>query len=239
VCTIKAVPGAYLVTGPEGIFRVTKEKTCNCGQDGVDYCSHVLAVARYLRDGGEKAPDPDDDPPPGAPAAMARTSMVEGPTVARAVSPAALDDEQPDPGSEIYRFWFTPKTCPICGQPVVPVRRLNTYRRGSGWRCTEGGYAHFYRVRYGHLRGAMTQAAPPAEPSIAAVGKACYDVQMPDAGIHIVGIDMPSSWKGERAFCFTCNTDRCEGARRVRDRITPIVIALPSPAKSPVQAVAA
>jgi hypothetical protein len=239
VYEIKAVLGAYLVTGPEGIFRVTKEKTCNCGQDGVDYCSHVLAVARYLRDGGEKAPDPDDDPPAGAPAAVARISAVEEPTVARAVSPVLLDGERPDPGSEVHRFWFTPKACPICGQPVVSVRRLSTYRRGSGWRCTEGGYAHFYRVRYGHLRGLMTQATPPVEPSIVAIGKGCYDVQMPDASIHIVGIDAPPSWKGERAFCFTCNTDRCEGARCVRDRTAPIAIALPSPAISPAQAVAA
>jgi hypothetical protein len=233
------MPGAYLVTCPEGIFRVTKEKTCSCNQQGVDHCSHVVAVARYLRDGGEKAPELDDDPPPGAPAALVKMAAVEGPIVARAAPPDLADHEETDVGSVTHRFWYTPKTCPICGQPVVSVQRVSTYRRGPGWRCTEGSYAHFYLVRYGHLRGWMTQAAPPAEPSIAAIGKACYDVHMPDGSIHIVGIDMPPCWEEIRAFCFTCNTDGCKGAGCVQDDLEPMASVPPSPALSPVQATVA
>ena len=60
-CQVTTGPGFYLVTVPDGIFRVTKRKTCNCGYTG-GYCVHVLAVARYLRNGGAKAPDPDDEP---------------------------------------------------------------------------------------------------------------------------------------------------------------------------------
>ena len=42
--------------------------------------------------------------------------------------------------------------CPICGSPVEAVPALDKVKDGRGWRCTEGGYAHFYLHRYGHLK---------------------------------------------------------------------------------------
>ena len=57
--------GYYLVrlVGPHGIraHLVGKDKHCSCGGSGRRPCSHIGAVADYLRAGGEPASCPDTD----------------------------------------------------------------------------------------------------------------------------------------------------------------------------------
>lgn len=232
---VSTEPGAYLVSGPEGTFRVSKDKTCSCDHTGA-YCEHVLVVARYLRAGGVKAPDgPDDDPPtPTAPAAGITPAAHKEAHPTHAVGARALKVTRPGPGTEAHRLWFTPNACPICGRPVNPERRLSTPARGPGWVCTGGGHAHFYQVRYGHLKAQLTDLVLPDEPAVTSIGDRCHEVQMPD-GIHIVGVDDDAAPEG--AFCYTCNAGDCAAITWLRSR-APQAIALPLPAEEPLHAAA-
>ena len=48
-----------------------------------------------------------------------------------------------------------PASCPICGAAVKPE-----YFGGcKGWRCEEGGLAHYYQARYGYLKDWLTRPA--------------------------------------------------------------------------------
>lgn len=233
---VSTEPGAYLVSGPDGTFRVTKDKTCNCGHtDG--YCEHVLAVARYLHGGGTKArDDPDDDPPtPGLPAIGKRPIVHEEARPTYAVGVRALKIVWPGPGIKAHRLWFTPKACPICGHPINPEHRLSTSARGPGWVCTNGGHTHFYQVRYGHLKAEMTDLVLPDEPVVTPIGDHCYEVQMPD-GIHIVGTDDAAGLDG--GFCYTCNVKTCAAITWIRSYETPVAIVLPFPVRKPLQVAA-
>ena len=42
--------------------------------------------------------------------------------------------------------------CPICGAAVIVDHILDRLKHGPGWRCSEGGYAHLFLHRYGHLK---------------------------------------------------------------------------------------
>jgi len=46
----------------------------------------------------------------------------------------------------------TQGVCPVCGAMVETVRIGDQ----EGWTCLVGGYAHYYQVRYGHLKGWFT-----------------------------------------------------------------------------------
>lgn len=54
--------GHYLVQRANGKSLVTqvvdKNKNCSCGGGSDWHCEHIEAVKEYLRDGGEKAPEP-------------------------------------------------------------------------------------------------------------------------------------------------------------------------------------
>ena len=119
---------------------------------------------------------------------------------------------------------------------------MSSKRRGPGWRCSRGGFAHFYQVRYGHLRAYLTGAALPWEPKVVSIadspGGQCWETQMPDSGIHIVGAATLPPGKGKKAFCYTCNTYRCEAARHIRDLGLIPAFAFPSPVEQAAQAAA-
>jgi hypothetical protein len=56
-------PGVYLVIeAVHGIglrtYAVGKDKTCSCGGTARRPCRHIKAVAEYLKNGGERAPEP-------------------------------------------------------------------------------------------------------------------------------------------------------------------------------------
>jgi hypothetical protein len=56
--------------------------------------------------------------------------------------------------------WATvPPLCPICGSPTLLDRYLNS-RAGPGWRCTLGGYEHFWQVRMAPLRRYLAMHPP-------------------------------------------------------------------------------
>jgi hypothetical protein len=38
--------------------------------------------------------------------------------------------------------------CPVCGA-LTEARQIGDRR---GWACLNGGYAHYYQARYGHLK---------------------------------------------------------------------------------------
>jgi hypothetical protein len=63
--TVTPKIGYYLVrmVGPRGIdtHLVGKDKHCTCGGHAGRWCSHVRAVAAYLKAGGERAPKADGD----------------------------------------------------------------------------------------------------------------------------------------------------------------------------------
>lgn len=163
---VTIVGHAYLVQlpGQGGHYShhlVGKDKVCHTCRS--DRCPAVSQVARYLKAGGERAPDPP--PPPTPPAANLAAS---------------------------HRFWFVPEACPICGSPVLrdgADRRMDSPHSGPRWRCAAQGYEHFFQVRYGHLRGWLTRAASPAELQVSAIGPGCYEVALPDDGTHIVAVD--------------------------------------------------
>jgi hypothetical protein len=159
---------AYLVLLPvEGnghysTHLVGKDKVCHTCRS--NRCPAVDQVARYLKAGGERAPDPP--------------------------SAAQPEANQPVP----HRLWFVPESCPVCGSPVVrdwTDRRLDSSQTGPRWRCAARGYEHFFQVRYGHLRRWLTRrtAEPPAEPQVKAVGQSCYEVALPGNDVHIVAVD--------------------------------------------------
>jgi len=104
----------YMVTTDAGVHVVGKDKRCHTCPDDGTICPAVYAVARYLKAGGQRAPDELPAPP-------------------RAKSRSL-------------------PACPICGAPVQADHTLDRAERGPGWRCTEGGYAHLYMHRYGHLK---------------------------------------------------------------------------------------
>ena len=58
---VTTAPGVYVVTetGRGGIrlYVVGKDKTCTCGGTAEQRCSHIEAVAAYLRAGGKRAPE--------------------------------------------------------------------------------------------------------------------------------------------------------------------------------------
>jgi len=83
---------------------VGKDRTCRCSLGKT--CPAVQVVADYLRNGGERAPDPPDGYYP-----------------------------------------VPPLACPICGAETVFEPRLSSRRRGVGWRCKEGGTAHYWEDR--------------------------------------------------------------------------------------------
>jgi len=109
---VRILGNQYLVTTDE-VHIVGKDKKCHTCRDNGEPCPAVYAVARYLKAGGQRAPD-------------------AVPTRART----------PDPLSP----------CPICGAAVIVDHVLDRLRHGPGWRCTEGGYAHLFLHRYGHLK---------------------------------------------------------------------------------------
>ena len=47
--------------------------------------------------------------------------------------------------------------CPICGAQALRDRGMDHPRHGIGWKCAEGGYAHLYLARYGHLKDWFTR----------------------------------------------------------------------------------
>jgi len=42
-------------------------------------------------------------------------------------------------------FPSAPAFCPLCGAQAEPDPTLNSKRRGSGWRCREGGTSHYWQ----------------------------------------------------------------------------------------------
>jgi hypothetical protein len=59
--------------------------------------------------------------------------------------------------------WDTvPSLCPVCGFPTTSDPYLNSVR-GPGWKCTVGGYHHYWIVRMEPLRRYL--AAHPPQPS--------------------------------------------------------------------------
>jgi hypothetical protein len=93
-------------------------------------------------------------------------------------------------------------------------------------------------VRFGHLKAYLADVSPIPEPKVTSIGVACYEVQMPEDEIHIVGAEMAAPQKARQAFCFTCNTDRCEAIAHIYRRDLPPVIALPLPAEPSLAAAA-
>ena len=55
-------------------------------------------------------------------------------------------DELPlwEKGTQMSRI---PDMCPICDEPVISTGHYST-----PWACENGGYAHYYEHRYGHLK---------------------------------------------------------------------------------------
>jgi len=51
-----------------------------------------------------------------------------------------------------------PASCPICGAAVV---REHFGHHHQGWRCQQGGLAHYYQSHYGYLKNWLTR--PPSE----------------------------------------------------------------------------
>jgi hypothetical protein len=92
--TVTPKIGCYMVctAGPWGLrtHHVTKDKRCTCGGTTKRPCSHIRAVANYLRAGGSRAPAMAEPRP--------KFQVREG-----------RDDNTPP---------AAPATCPICGVPV-------------------------------------------------------------------------------------------------------------------------
>lgn len=108
---VRILGNQYLVVIDGQSHIVSKDRRCHTCND--DQCTAVNEVARYLRAGGQRAPD-------------------RLPTQMRASNPLP--------------------PCPICGAAVVVDHVLDHPKYGPGWRCTEGGYAHLFLHRYGHLK---------------------------------------------------------------------------------------
>jgi hypothetical protein len=56
---VRVSAGCYVVTQLNGharLYTVGKDKTCSCGGSAERQCRHIKAVARYLQEGGERAP---------------------------------------------------------------------------------------------------------------------------------------------------------------------------------------
>ena len=107
---VRILGNQYLVVFDGQTHVVGKDRRCHTCNDE---CTAVAEVARYLKAGGQRAPD-----------------IV--PTRARTSSPLP--------------------PCPICGAAVVVDHVLDRLKYGPGWRCSEGGYAHLFLHRYGHLK---------------------------------------------------------------------------------------
>ncbi|MFZ5915607.1 MAG: hypothetical protein ACOYZ7_01585 [Chloroflexota bacterium] len=138
---------------------VGKDKVCHtCGSNR---CPAVGQVARYLKAGGQRAPEPPPQSPPANQAAPHRLWFVP--------------ETCPLCGSPVVRDGTD--------------RQLDSPHTGPRWRCAARGYEHFFQVRYGHLKAWLTRADPPAEPQVEAVGQSCYEVTLPGNDVHIVSID--------------------------------------------------
>jgi len=61
-------------------------------------------------------------------------------------------DEKQEQGRTNSRV---PVSCPICGAAT----RLEYFGVRKGWRCEEGGLAHYYQARYGYLKDWLTRPA--------------------------------------------------------------------------------
>ena len=48
---------------------------------------------------------------------------------------------EPPPGY----YPVAPAKCPICGVEAVYEKSLSSKNRGAGWRCTQGGSAHYWK----------------------------------------------------------------------------------------------
>jgi len=116
---------------------VGKDKRCLTCNSGL--CPAIAAVARYLKAGGQRAPDPPPHPQ-------------------AAALPAAQDQRQTEEAP--HRFWSMPQTCPICGAPTERDRALDSEWHGPGWLCTAHRYLHLYEARYGHLKEWFTRNTP-------------------------------------------------------------------------------
>lgn len=99
----------YLAVIDGKAHLVGKDRKCHVCQPG-QKCDAVKIVARYLKAGGQRAPD-------------------------MLVSQRNVVDFK----------------CPVCGSDVTRDVVLDNWR-GIGWRCKQGGYAHLYQHRYGHLK---------------------------------------------------------------------------------------
>ena len=60
---VHPIEGAYVVTETEHFraFVVDKAKNCSCGGSANKQCRHINAVSKYLRRGGERAPEKRTD----------------------------------------------------------------------------------------------------------------------------------------------------------------------------------
>ena len=127
--------GFYVVTtiDARGVHthHVGKDKQCTCGGTAQRPCTHIQAVARYLREGGERA------------------SAVKEPST-KLVLHQPTDDTTPPSATPAARSTFV---CPICGATTVPT--------GYGWRCrASSGHYWRWRGEQNGVKAFLTQPHP-------------------------------------------------------------------------------
>jgi len=123
---------------------IRKDKTCALCKEECDGAKYVV---QYLSNGGQRAPDRED-------------GSIPDPTHEQVVAAQLQWVKQQE------QQW---DACPICGAEVelLPHRIKRTPKgtevvRDRPWRCSEGGFAHYYEARYGHVKEWLVKE--PSEP---------------------------------------------------------------------------
>jgi hypothetical protein len=80
----------------------------------------------------------------------------------------------PDPPSHYYEA--VPVHCPLCRAAAIPDPAWDSLKHGKGWRCVQGGLAHYLDARMAHARQWFFREwiIPPAEnyPGVRALQRA-------------------------------------------------------------------
>jgi hypothetical protein len=63
-----------------------------------------------------------------------------------------INGGEPTPEPPDGYYPVIPHTCPICGAITSFDLKLSSRHRGSGWRCTEGGAAHYWAAQGSSLQ---------------------------------------------------------------------------------------